>query len=221
MTLSYAVSLTPSVFLLRLDLCRVAASSFCSLDTTGPLVVSSATLLFSRPPDCCGKNSSLDGCLVSPSYVPILMATLPPGCLESWALLVGETDDGVFASSATGLVAASLPPAILPPAPMWRGLPVDDGLVTGKYVGGGFGTVLGVSFSLNDSMLCISTASSLLRFLDGSGSGGGAGGGTAEPAIVVAAAVPVGVSLSTLFSCSWNYSNVKWFVAFTLSEIFS
>lgn len=203
-------SLTPSVFLLRFDLCRVAASSFCSLETTGPLSDSSTTPFLSRL-GCCGKNSNLDGCFVSPSYAPILMATLPLDSFEDWGPLIGETDaDEFFANSATGLVAASL--GTLLPVPTCRGLPLaEEGLVTGKYVGGGFGTVLGVSFSLNDSMLCISTESSLFWFLERSGSGGGAGGGTGGPVIAVVAVVAaVVVSLSILFSCSWKCKKCKW-----------
>lgn len=200
----FILSLTPSVFLLRFDLCRVAASSFCSLETTGPLSGSSATPFLSRL-GCCGKNSNLDGCFVSPSYVPILMATLPPDNFE--APLVGEIDaDEFFASSATGLVAASL--GTLLPVPICRGLPLVE-LVTGKYVGGGFGTVLGVSFNLNDSMLCISTESSLFLFLEGSGNGGGAGGGTGGPVTVVAAGVVVSL-ISTLFSCSWECNRTRY-----------
>lgn len=190
---------TPSVFLLRFDLCRVATSSFCNLDTTGLLATSSTTPFLSRL-DCCGKNSNLDGCFVSPSYAPILTATLLPARdFETCALLVGEND--VLASSATGLVAASL--GTLLPVPVCCGLPFEVVLVTGKYVGGGFGTVLGASFSLNDSILCISTESSLPRFFEGSGNGGGAGGGIEGPIVVVVdAVVIVEVSLNTLFSCS-------------------
>lgn len=193
---------TPSVFLLRFDLCRVATSSFCSLDTTGLLATSSTTPFLSRL-GCCGKNSNLDGCFVSPSYAPILTATLlPVRDFETCAPLVGETDASeVLASSATGLVAASL--GTLLPVPIWCGLPFEAGFVTGKYVGGGFGTVLGASFNLNDSMLCISTESSLPRFFEGSGSGGGTGGGIEGPIVVVVAAViVVEVSFSTRFSCS-------------------
>ena len=59
------IQLTPSVFLLKFDLCNVAANSFCNLDTTGPFANSSVPFLSDR--DCCDRKSSLDGCLASPS----------------------------------------------------------------------------------------------------------------------------------------------------------
>lgn len=155
------------------------------------------------------------------------MATFP---LDGFCALAaaGGGGAGVFAVSDTGLDDGhddSFPfTCALLPAPC-RGLPlVVAEFCMGKYVGGGLGmTGFGVSFNLNDSMLCISTESSLHLGLEGSGSGGGAGGadggaggvggaGGAGGAggMVGGVGIVGGVALfNTLFSCSWSQLNTQ------------
>lgn len=112
---------SPSVFRLRFDLCSVAASSFCNLDTTGPFVISLVPFFSGRV--CCDRKSSLEGCLASPSYAPILMATFPAAGFGICPFIVADAAAG-FETSDTGLVDESFPLTCgLFPAAECRGLP--------------------------------------------------------------------------------------------------
>ena len=111
---------SPSVFLLKFDLCKVAANSFCSLETTGPFASSSVPFLSLR--GCCDRKSNLEGCLASPSYAPILMATFPLAGFKFCAFGAGGGGI-VFGVSDTGLVDSFPLTCGLFPVGVCRGLP--------------------------------------------------------------------------------------------------
>ena len=156
-TCAYVVHprLTPSVFFLKFDLCSVATSSFWNREATGdeplPIFVDDLPSWFARKP-------SRAGCLESPSYEPILIATL----LTLFAVLT-TVGFGATVGGCSPFCERVQPFCVVPVVPFVSFTVPFEG---GKYVDGGLGFtfVVELFFSLKDSMLCISTRSSALPF---------------------------------------------------------